>query len=79
MRISKLKSFVSGIERYKKEYGCYPRYAFLSSTHRDGLLKEISNIPEQDKATRRTIKRTQLIQREGVQHHIRFGMGEKDY
>ena len=79
MRTSKLKSFVSSIERFKKDFGQYPRYAFLDSSLKKELLQEICSIPTSDKATMRTIKRTQLVERESIKYTIRFGMSERDF
>ena len=70
---------VNGIERYKTQYGSYPRFAFMDAETRQEALKQIAELPEGDKATKRTIKRTQLVERSDIKYQIRFGMSEKDF
>lgn len=79
MKTSSIKMLVNGINRYLKEYGVYPTCAFMDDGTREDLLKRIAELPKEDKVTRRTIKRTRLIQRENIQHHIKFGMSERDF
>lgn len=77
MRAKRLTTLVNGINKFVKSYGVYPENAIMDPDTLKQVQSEIEALPEGDKATRRTIKRTKLVESAtGVKYHMIFGMDD---
>ena len=77
MRAKRLTALVNGINKFVKSYGVYPENAIMDPDTLKQVQSEIEALPEGDKATRRTIKRTKLVESTtGVKYHITFAMND---
>ena len=77
MKPKQLTALVNGINKFVKTYGVYPSNAIMDLDTLKQVKEEIAALPESDKATRRTIKRTKLVESTtGVKYHITFAMND---
>ncbi len=77
MKTQRLTALVNGINKFVKDYGVYPSNAIMDPDTLKQVQEEIAGLPDSDKAIRRTIKRTKLIEgTTGVKYHITFAMND---
>ncbi len=77
MKAKRLTALVNGIKKFVKDYGVYSANAIMDPDTLKQVQSEIEALPESDKATRRTIKRTKLVESTtGVKYHITFAMND---